>query len=238
MDPAALQAMIAAENSHPWYRARLIFVQGVLRFLGSSEASILDFGCGSGAALEVCKNNGFQKITGLDVSDYCVSATERRGIKARKIDTDIPTLEELYDLIICLDVLEHLEDDLGYLKMFKSHLKENGRILVSVPAHQFLWSHHDVVNHHFRRYSKSSFRSVVDQSQLRLVDIRYWNSVFFPLFIFSRILSKVQKDLNPNEFSSPPKLISSFLYFILKQEALCKFFGKIPGLSIIATLKI
>ena len=238
MDPIALQAMIAAENSHPWYRARLIFVQSAVKFLSSSSATILDFGCGSGAALEVCKNNGFKMTLGLDVSDYCVNATKARGIEARKIDSTMPSLDDNYDLIICLDVLEHLEDDLGYLRMFKSHLKENGRILVSVPAHQFLWSHHDVVNHHYRRYSKSSFTRLVDQSQLRIVNFRYWNSLLFPLFVVSRILGKIQKEINSNEFANPPKILSGFLHFILKREALHRFLSKVPGLSIIAILEV
>jgi 2-polyprenyl-3-methyl-5-hydroxy-6-metoxy-1,4-benzoquinol methylase len=237
MDPLAVQAMIAAENSHPWYRARLTFVQEALKFLSSSEASILDFGCGSGAALELCKKNGFKKSLGLDVSDYCVSATTARGIDARKVDPSVSSLNEVYDLIICLDVLEHLENDLEYLRIFKNHLNENGRILVSVPAHQLLWSHHDVVNHHYRRYSKGSFVSLVNQSQLRVVDIRYWNSMLFPFFIISRMLSKVLQVKDSNEFATPPKPIAVFLHFILKQEALHRFFGKLPGLSIIATLK-
>jgi 2-polyprenyl-3-methyl-5-hydroxy-6-metoxy-1,4-benzoquinol methylase len=236
MDPLAVQAMIAAESAHPWYRARLFFVENALSSFETKDVKILDFGCGSGAALDVCKRLGFAQTLGLDVSDDCVESTKRRGIRAEKIGLEFPEVKEDFDFVICLDVLEHLQDDINYLSKLKDMLKENGRILVSVPAHQFLWSSHDDLNHHFRRYSRKSFMRLVNESQLKIVEIRYWNSLLFPLFVFSRILSRFSRRSISSEFNVPPKFLSEILFFILRQEVKHKFFGRLVGLSIVATL--
>ncbi len=237
MNPLAVQAMIAAESTHPWFRARLFFVKNALSFFETKDVKILDFGCGSGAALDVCKNLGFVQTLGLDVSNDCVESTRRRGIRAEKIGLEFPEVKEDFDLIICLDVLEHLQDDVDYLSKLKNLLRTNGRILVSVPAHQLLWSSHDDSNHHFRRYSRKSFIRLVNASQLKIVEIRYWNSLLFPLFVFSRILNKINGSSVSSEFNVPPKFLSEILFFILKQEVMHKFFGHLVGLSIIATLR-
>ncbi len=237
MNPLAVQAMIAAESAHPWYRARLFFVENALSSFETKDVKILDFGCGSGAALDVCKHLGFAQTLGLDVSDDCVESTKRRGIRAEKIGLEFPEVKEDFDFIICLDVLEHLQDDVNYLSKLKNLLRDNGRLLVSVPAHQFLWSSHDDLNHHFRRYSRKSFIRLVNESQLKIVEIRYWNSLLFPLFVFSRILNKISRSSVSSEFNVPPKFLSEILFFILKQEVMHKFFGHLVGLSIVATLR-
>ncbi len=237
MHPSALKAMIDAESTHPWYRARAILVENELLTYETRDIKILDFGCGSGGALQVCKDLGFVETLGLDVSNYCVESTRRRGIKAEKVGLEFPKIRETFDLIICLDVLEHLKDDIDYLSKLRNLLRDNGRILVSVPAHPFLWSSHDDLNHHFRRYSKKSFLELVSQTRLKIVDIRYWNSSLFPLFVFSRILKRSGGSSARNEFNAPPRFLSEILFLILKQEAKHKVFGRLVGLSLIATLK-
>jgi len=237
MNPLALREMIAAENGHPWFRARLIFVEDILSSFESKDVKILDFGCGSGAALDVCKHLGFKQTLGLDVSDYCIESTRQKGIRAEKIGTEFPEIKEVFDLILCLDVLEHLQDDVDYLSKLRKLLRDNGRILVSVPAHQFLWSSHDDLNHHFRRYSRKSIERLVKDSGLTIVEIRNWNSLLFPLFVFSRIQSRFKRSSGASEFNSPPNILSKILFFILRQEAIHKFFGRLPGLSIVALLR-
>jgi 2-polyprenyl-3-methyl-5-hydroxy-6-metoxy-1,4-benzoquinol methylase len=157
MNPIAVQSMLAAEDEHPWYRARLLFVESVLQSFEAKDIKILDFGCGSGAALEVCKNLGFVETLGLDVSDYCVESARNRGIRAEKIGLEFPEIKDTFDLIICLDVLEHLQEDVDYLSKLRSLLKKDGRILVSVPAHQILWSSHDDVNDFYKLGCGSAF---------------------------------------------------------------------------------
>jgi len=238
MDKNAIESMIASEESHPWYQSRLLFVNQILRNFHPQTTKILDFGCGSGAALQVCKDNGFEKIFGVDTSELCIASTRSRGIHVEKITSHLPILPSKYDLIICLDVLEHLENDVDYLKLFKAHLTEGGRILISVPAHQFLWSKHDEINHHFRRYSKETFINSVSAAQLQINSLRYWNSMLFPIFILQRGVKRFSKNEAQNEFALPPKLLRGLLFSMLKFEAMHKFLGGLMGVSIIAILEL
>ena len=79
---------------------------------------------------------------------------------------------------------------------------------------------------------------LVTDSQLRIVKIRYWNSLLFPLFVLSRTISRFQKKSVSDEFNTPPRFLSNFLFYILRQEVEHKFLGRLVGLSIIATLKV
>ena len=63
---------------------------------------------------------------------------------------------------------------------------------MTVPAHQWMWSAHDVVNHHKRRYSKGALKHLIERSPLKLDKIGYFNSLLFPLAIAERISSKLR----------------------------------------------
>ena len=238
MEIRAIEAMIAAEDSHPWYQARLLLVKKVLTGFDSKNTHIMDFGCGSGAALETCMKHGFKKVMGFDTSQLCVTASQSRGVNARLIGNVFPVLDSKYDLILCLDVLEHLENDNSNLRQLKNLLNLNGKILITVPAHQFLWSKHDEDNHHFRRYSKQSLTKLVSDSQLQIVSMRYWNSVLFPAFFIQRYLSSKTKVAVRDEFALPPKFLRRALYLILYLEARNKLFGKFIGVSLVALLEL
>ena len=59
-----------------------------------------------------------------------------------------------YDLIGAFDVIEHIDDDRAGIASIATKLKPGGKFIMTVPAHPWMWSAHDVVNHHKRRYSK------------------------------------------------------------------------------------
>jgi SAM-dependent methyltransferase len=233
-----IEAMIAAEDSHPWYRSRLFFVNQALIGMDPQTTKILDFGCGSGAALELCVASGFENVLGLDTSDLCVRSTQLRGINVKKIGADLPILDSTYDLILCLDVLEHIEKDLDYLNHFREHLNIGGKILITVPAHQFLWSQHDENNHHFRRYNKKTLKKLIFDAQLEIKYERYWNSILFPFFVVQRSLSRLKINETRDEFSLPPKFLRQILYFMLMMEGRSVLLGKLIGVSIVAVLEL
>src|SRR5262249_54945078 len=93
-----------------------------------------------------------------------------------------------YDLVTLFDVLEHLDDDSEALGKAKSLLGDGGKLVVTVPAHRFLWSPHDVINQHRRRYRRSELRLRVREAGLRLDRMTYFNSYLFPAVYFARFL--------------------------------------------------
>jgi 2-polyprenyl-3-methyl-5-hydroxy-6-metoxy-1,4-benzoquinol methylase len=228
--------MIAVEKLHPWYRARFNFVKVLLESKSSNNMRILDFGCGSGEVLSECVRRGFLNVKGVDTSIDCIESVLAKGINCELLTKDTPFLDEKYDLILCLDVLEHLENDSLYLELFKNALLEKGKILITVPAHPFLWSPHDVFNHHYRRYTRKSLILLIKNSGLHLESIRYWNSLLFPIFLFLRPLSRILKRSGSSEFTLPPKIFRPLLYSLLAFESKSKIMGAMPGVSLIAVL--
>ena len=97
-----------------------------------------------------------------------------------------------YDLIGAFDVIEHIDDDRAALASIATKLKPGGKFVMTVPAHQWMWSAHDVVNHHKRRYSKAALKALIDGSPMKLLKVGYFNSLLFPLAVAERAASKLR----------------------------------------------
>ena len=131
-----------------------------------------------------------------------------------------------------MDVLEHIEDDCAIINILKSHLNPKGKLIISVPAYQFLWSKHDEDNMHYRRYCKKSLQRILNKCDLSITWIRYWNSLLFPFIAINRLINK---NIN-NEQNIKNSFLSKIVFIILKVESfllpqICFPFG----LSVIAS---
>ena len=156
MEAHELDAMLAHDERHWWYRGRRRVLRAELDRLGlPREARLLDAGCGSGRTLVELAHYG--RVTGLDASAVAVAAARRRGFP----DVHLGAVEELpfrdasFDAVTCLDVIEHTPDDVVVLRELLRVTRPGGAAIVTVPAHPALWSNHDVVNQHYRRYRRA-----------------------------------------------------------------------------------
>lgn len=160
MDPELLRRMVAVDGDHWWYRARRRLLGCVLDELGlPPEARILDAGCGSGASLDQLSAYGI--VAGLDSSTYAVEAARARGhadVRLGAVEA-LPWTDGSFDLVTCLDVLEHTPDDRATLRELRRVTRRGGYAVVTVPAYPSLWSSYDVANHHHRRYGRRSLRA-------------------------------------------------------------------------------
>jgi hypothetical protein len=131
-------------------------------------------------------------------------------------------------------VIEHINDDRAAMASIASRLKTGGKLVVTVPAHPWMWSAHDVVNHHKRRYSKRELRSLIESSPLRLDAIGYFNSLLFPVAVAERLSSKL-RGKDEADLSLPPALINTALERVFAAER--HLVGRLPlppGLSLFA----
>ena len=137
-----------------------------------------------------------QNLFGVDISDKAIANCKANGINnAFVMDAQNITLNEKFDIVIASDCLEHLENDKKALKNWNDLLKIGGTMYVFVPAFQSLWSYHDVVNMHFRRYTKSELKSKLLVENLEILKSSYWNFfLFLPVYIFRTITSGLQKN--------------------------------------------
>ena len=237
MEREVYEAMAEHDERHWWYRARRQVIAELIRRKVSlpSDAKLLEIGCGTGHNLPMLGE--FGSIDALEVDPIARGMAEKR-LRRTVLSSPLPALKGLpdntYDMIAALDVVEHIPDDTAALEGIARVLKPGGKLLMTVPAHQWMWSAHDVVNHHQRRYSKRDFKRLVDQSPLQLESIGYLNSLLFPLAMAQRLASKLTGKEDAN-LAPPAEPINQVLERVFALER--RVIGRIslpPGLSLFA----
>jgi SAM-dependent methyltransferase len=236
MDRIVYDRMAAHDSTHWWYRARRDVLAAYLSRIARlpKDARILEIGCGTGHNLPMLARFGRVEAIEIDHAAREI-ATERLGKPVG--DSPLPHLPGVergaYDLIAVLDVVEHIKDDVTALETMADCLKPGGSILLTVPAHQWMWSAHDTVNHHHRRYSKATLGAAIAQAGLKHEGLCYFNSLLFPLAVASRAVGRlVGKD--DSDDSPPAKPINMVLESIFRLER--SLIGRTPlppGLSIV-----
>ena len=237
MERVVYEQMAELDQRHWWYRARREVLAALIRRVVQppAEAQILELGCGTGHNLMMLAE--FGRVDALELDEEARAIAEGR-LGRRVMKAPLPELdgvrEHHYDLIGAFDVIEHIDDDCGALQSIASRLKPGGKFVMTVPAHQWMWSAHDVVNHHKRRYSRAGLKRLVTESPLRLDTVGYFNSLLFPLAIAERLSSKIRGKDEAN-LSLPPAPINATLERAFAVER--HLVGRLPlppGLSLFA----
>ncbi len=241
MDRIVYDRMAAHDSTHWWYRARRDILSDYLIRYGNMPkgARILEIGCGTGHNLPMLARFGEVDAIEIDPAAREI-ASERLGKPVG--DAPLPDLPEVargsYDLVAVLDVVEHIEDDVAALKGMASLLKPGGKILIAVPAHQWLWSAHDVVNHHHRRYSKGSLVKAIEAAGLTPRKLTYFNSLLFPLAAAARIAGRLT-GRDDSDDSPPAKPLNALFETIFRLER--HAVGRVPltpGVSIVTLAEV
>ena len=228
MDRSVYQHMAAMDQRHWWYRARREVLAALIEreVRPPENARILEIGCGTGHNLAMLGQ--FGKVEAL--------AEQRLGAKV--MSAPLPELAEVpkaaYDLVGAFDVIEHIDDDSAALASIAARLKPGGTFVMTVPAHQWMWTGHDVANHHKRRYSKAGLKRLVEGSPLKLEKLGYFNSLLFPLAILERLASKARRKDDAG-LSIPPGPLNGALEKAFAAER--HLIGRVPftpGLSLFA----
>lgn len=172
------------EEQHWWFASRRDAVYDLVKGLQlPTTAAILEIGCSGGPLMQRLRTAGYTDVTGIDVSEVAVALAQQRGIPhASVMDGAALTFADArFDLVIASDVLEHIEAEGTALHEWNRVLKPNGQLIVFVPAHAYLWSQHDVVNHHFRRYSRQGLVSAMKRAGFQVQRSSFWNAaLYFP----------------------------------------------------------
>lgn len=237
MERAVYEAMAEHDERHWWYRARREVVTALIERLVQppKDARLLEIGCGTGHNLPMLGK--FGEVDALEVDDIARGMAEER-LGRPVLSAPLPELAGLpdgrYDLVAALDVIEHIPDDKAALEGIARVLKPDGKLVMTVPAHQWMWSAHDVVNHHQRRYSKSGLKRLIEGSPLQLDSIGYLNSLLFPVAMAQRLASKISGKDDAN-LAPPAEPINQALERVFAAER--RLIGRVPlppGLSLFA----
>ncbi len=176
-------------RSHWWWRAREnILIRALRRRPAKPGAAILDVGCGN--ALSFAALGEFGTVRGIEVEPRLLddSGPFRAQIWTEPLGSavyDDPAWR--FDVITALDVIEHIDDDRGAVASMAEMLKPGGLMVITVPALQLLWDHHDEINHHRRRYSAGGLKRVLTCRGIELLELRY----LFPSLVIPKLMVRI-----------------------------------------------
>ncbi|MDP3285420.1 MAG: class I SAM-dependent methyltransferase [Desulfobacterales bacterium] len=220
MDKEAYSEMYLNEDRHWWFVARRMIIRKILSNYLPVERKrrILEVGCGTGGNLELLSTYG--NVYAIEPDEEAIAMAGKRGlchVVKGSLPDDIP-FEGGFDLICLLDVLEHMDDDLGVLESVGKRLHPGGKILVTVPSCKFLWSEHDVALHHKRRYGKKELMGLVQVSGFRIIYHTYFNILLFPVIAAIRSMKKNNDKECETDVSMPSGFINILLTVIFSSE--------------------
>jgi SAM-dependent methyltransferase len=230
------------EDRHWWYRGRRrVLEETIARLDLPPRARILDAGCGSGRNMVDLARHG--QVTGVELSQPSVELARARAVGevVEGSVLEMPFPDDSFDLAVCLDVIEHLQDDRAALRELRRVLAPGGVLLVTVPAYQWLWSGHDEVNHHHRRYNRAALQQAAREAGWECARTTHFNSLLLPVAIALRALDRLHTRATESSLDLwvPPAPVNWLLEQPLNLEAaLIARGGQIPaGLSLLAVLR-
>jgi SAM-dependent methyltransferase len=236
---------IEHERTHWWYTGRREVVLALLRReLAARQSStralrLLDIGCGAGGMLSHLQ--AFGEAVGIDPSPAALEfARNSTGldVRAGALPDALPFgPDDRFDVVTLLDVIEHVDDDVGALRAARELLEPAGTVIITVPAFPFLWSDHDVVNEHRRRYTRTGLAHVLANAGLEARRLSYYNTaLFLPISAarLARRLLRPRGEPKP-DVGSMPRPINALLHQLFAAERFLLPATALPfGVSLIA----
>jgi SAM-dependent methyltransferase len=192
LDVGAYDTLAAIEDHYWWHVGRLRILDEQVRLVaGGRRLRILNIGCGTGGTVAMLERHG--SVVNVDVSDEAIAYMARKGYPGTtKVEgVELPFADGSFDLVAAFDVLEHIEDDVAALREWRRVLRAGGQVLVTVPALGWLWSEFDEIQHHRRRYTRSTLRAAGESSGLVPGRISYAIAFSLPLIAGYRMLHKL-----------------------------------------------
>ncbi len=238
MEKSAYLQMANTEQNHWWFCGRRAILQRLLsQYLADKPLQhILEIGAGTGGNLEMLSR--FGKLSATEMNDEARRIANTRTqvvVHPGALPNALPTFAQKFNLICLFDVLEHVEDDTASLRAIRELLTPDGVILLTVPAHPWLWSRHDKLLHHKRRYTRDSLYEHIANAGLRVQRFSYFNTFLFPAAAVARLLDRLRKGEAAYGAEMPITFINAVLKRVFMSEAaLLARFNLPVGVSMLA----
>ena len=238
MKNTEVQAIIDNELGHWWYKERRHKLKKFLLTI-SIPSRVLDLGPAGGFQTKLAQEifgtgNTFALEYNFAAAKVC---KERIPLTINGDGETLPLKSKSFDVVICMDTLEHIKNDSKVIKELFRILQPGGFAFISVPSLQILWSKHDVSVGHFRRYEKKQLINLFEKESFEILQIEYFNVLMFPLMLISRVLGFYGKDNEvEGDHKTPNKYANFCLGIIIKIERL-KVFRNFYGSSLFVILK-
>ena len=238
----------SVEADHWWFVARRRVVRDLVLRRGPDRSTrVLELGCSAGLLMQRLLLDGYKTVRGIDISADAINRCRAAGLDAQVMDAQKLTFpDESFDLLTASDVLEHLPDEAAALREWRRILKPGGVLIVFVPAFMFLWTEHDVVNNHCRRYTRATLVRPLAAAGFHIERSSYWNTALFPAVAIVRVLKRCfgqQKvadaaNVTGDMFALPAPLNRALLGLLQVENRFLKWGVNWPfGVSVMAVAK-
>lgn len=202
------------------------------------KIKILDIGCGSGLMLNALEELG--KTYGMDMSDEAISFSREifnGRVEKGALPDQLPYQHNYFDLVTALDVIEHIDNDVDSIRAIRSLLLHGGKCIFTVPAYMFLWSAHDEMNEHKRRYTLTELNNKLVKAGFTVEKISYYNTFLFPVVYLVRMLNNILGRDGASDMDTPGRAVNYFLNKVFGFEKhLLRYFNLPFGVSVIAVV--
>lgn len=203
MDAKLYKEFSEINESHWWFLGRMKILESVFKkFLGEKEKGgemqILDVGCGTASYFKSLEK--FGNVAGTESSQEVIDELKKRGYKNSFFRAELPGMKlgRTFDCICAFEILEHIEEDKKAIADICAHLNNGGLFIGTVPAFKWLWSRHDELAHHKRRYAGYELKNKLEEAGFKVVKISYYNTFLFPIAASVRLLKKtILKNIAP-----------------------------------------
>lgn len=246
MKSSAYQDLASFENDHWWFVGRRTLIAEALRyaFNGRRVLRSLDVGCGTGMHAELLRSVS-HKVISADTSPLALALLRERHPELEVRHVSFPegfsdAENKSYGCILLADVLEHLSDERAALARIAALLEPGGVAIFTVPAFPILWSDHDRIAGHFRRYTKDELMKRINEVQgLRILSVSYCNFFLFPAVALVRFAERIFGiGLGRSDFFHLPVILNRLFTFFFSFERFFIFrFGLPFGVSLLCVLE-
>jgi SAM-dependent methyltransferase len=218
MKDEAFTLMEELEEDYWWYRARRGIVADWVSREVSAGTTVVDYGCGTGGIARELRRRGYRLIA-ADVAERALEACRRHGLET--LDLRKQALRPCMAGVFVLgDVLEHVQDDVALLREVRGALSDEGRVIATVPAYQFLWSGEDYVSNHVRRYGRRQLIHVFQRAGFVVDRATFFNALLFPAIALDTLHKRMFRPeaLFRSDIKRLPGWLNQSLYRVFSSE--------------------
>jgi SAM-dependent methyltransferase len=224
-----------ATTDHFWIRRRFQVMRRLADSVIRNAKCCAEIGCGNGLLQRSIEDYYGKSVAGFELNEIALqkNVSQRSPLYCYDIHQRNPELRAHFDLVVLFDVLEHIEDESGFLQSIKFHLAESGSLLINVPAHMLFHSDYDRAAGHLRRYTIRQLARICEQNGLRVRAATYWGLPLVPL-ILARKLMRIQHSDGKAGFATKGPAINTLLWCLAQAEPLPQ---RVLGTSVMAVLE-
>lgn len=241
MEEKVYHSNFNVESTYWWFTARAHIIHTLINSVCAlpKGSTVVDVGCGTGGFLSELATD--YTAIGTDTSALAVEYCKKRGLEHLHLGTlddfsqNFPADAWTVDAVTMLDVIEHIQDDQAVVKQVYDLLRPGGFFIATVPANPWMWSAHDIIHMHYRRYTKAQFGALLSGAGFKQKKLSYFNTLLFPLAALKRL---TQKNLRPEDIHAVvdpvPAAVNSLFHSVFASEAALLKNASLPfGVSLV-----